>query len=59
MTYFGTEEPAQPNDVPRGGMDARYGSEMEHNSLEFEADAARDQWRDMHQVFLHLLITVL
>lgn len=47
---YGTDEPPQPNDPPRPVVESTFGSEMEHNSLEFEAGAASGQWKDMHQV---------
>lgn len=48
LILHGTEEPPQANDPPRpGGSDlATFGSEMEHNSLDFEAG----QWRDSQHV---------
>lgn len=52
--FHGTEKPVQPNDPPRSIVEQTYGSEMEHNSLEFEADSANGQWRDMQQVSLLL-----
>lgn len=64
MIFHGTERPAQPNDLPlqkqrnaaaaaasaaAGSAPSSYSSEIEHNSLEFEA-GDNDQWRDEHQV---------
>jgi len=54
MLFYGTETPAQPEDPPRFGKPGLseniYGSEIDHNSLEFEGERASGQWRDTHQV---------
>lgn len=63
LIFHGTEEPTQPDDPPRylkTSLEAQYGNEMEHNSLEFEADAPSGQWRDNQEVntFLDVLAIV-
>lgn len=61
MIFHGTETPAQAGDPPtperRGSISGQmgadgvtsYSSELDHNSLEFEASNS-DQWRDVHKV---------
>lgn len=54
ILLYGTDEPPQPNDPPRSVIESTFGSEMEHNSLEFEAGTASGQWKDMQQVNITL-----
>lgn len=63
LIFYGTNEPPQANDPPRYPSKTKnmndVGSEMEHNSLDGESNAAAGQWRDLQQVSISLFLPFL
>jgi len=50
MIFYGTETPAQPEDVANPSQSNQfnlYGNDMAHNDIEYDSTG---QWRNMQQV---------
>lgn len=58
LIFYGTEIPAQPDDPVQisPGQFGSFGSDIEHNLLEYDTDSASGQWRNMQQVCITIII---